>query len=162
MTLLLKSIFFTVLFPGTVTAVVPYLILSGRLAGASGRAGVWHWLGLAPIAIGAGILLRCVWDFAARGRGTLAPVDPPKELVVSGLYRYVRNPMYVGVLSVLLGEALFFRSNALLVYAAGFWTTTHLFVLLYEEPVLRRKFGESYQRYCRTVNRRLPWKPRVC
>jgi protein-S-isoprenylcysteine O-methyltransferase Ste14 len=67
--------------------------------------------------------------------------------------------MYVGVLSVLLGEALFFRSNALLIYAAGFWVTAHLFVLLCEEPVLRRKFGESYQRYCRTVNRWLPRKP---
>src|SRR5262245_54638769 len=114
MTLLLKSIFFTILLPGTVTLVVPYLILSGRAARATERAAVWQWLGLVPIVIGAGALLRCVWDFAAQGRGTLAPVDPPKELVVSGLYRWVRNPMYVGVLSVLLGEALFFRSNALL------------------------------------------------
>ena len=78
---------------------------------------------------------------------------------MSGLYRYVRNPMYVGVVSMLLGEALFFRSNALLVYAAGFWITTHLFILLYEEPVLRRQFGESYVRYCRTVNRWIPRKP---
>ena len=159
MTLLLKSIFFTVLLPGTVTVVVPWLILSGRSAVAIGRASVWHWLGVVPIVLGAGILLRCVWFFAARGRGTLAPVDPPKELVVSGLYRYVRNPMYVGVVSMLLGEALFFRSNALLVYAAGFWITTHLFILLYEEPVLRRQFGESYVRYCRTVNRWIPRKP---
>jgi protein-S-isoprenylcysteine O-methyltransferase Ste14 len=156
MTLLLKSIFFTVLLPGTVTVVVPYFILTGRSEGEIG--GVWHGLGLFPIVIGAGILLRCIWEFAVLGRGTLAPVDPPKELVVRGLYRYVRNPMYVAVLSVLLGEALFFGSNALLIYAAGFFVTTHLFVLLYEEPVLRRKFGESYQRYCRTVNRWLPRK----
>jgi protein-S-isoprenylcysteine O-methyltransferase Ste14 len=67
--------------------------------------------------------------------------------------------MYVGVLSVLLGEALVFRSNALLIYAAGFWVTAHVFVLLYEEPALRRNFGESYGRYCRTVKRWLPRKP---
>ena len=159
MTLLLKNILFTVLLPGTVTVAVPYLILSGRSAGATWPTDTWLWLGTVPVALGTGVLLRCVWDFAVTGRGTPAPVDPPRELVVRGLYRYVRNPMYVGVLSILLGEALFFRSTALLIYAAGFLLTVHLFVLLYEEPVLRRKFGESYQRYCRTVNRWLPRKP---
>jgi protein-S-isoprenylcysteine O-methyltransferase Ste14 len=108
---------------------------------------------------GRSILLRCIWDFAVSGRGTLAPIDPPKQLVVHGLYRYVRNPMYVGVLLVLLGEAWLFDSRALLVYAGEFWVVASAFVFFYEEPTLRRKFGGSYARYYRSVNRWVPRKP---
>jgi len=99
-----------------------------------------------------------VWDFAANGRGTLAPVDPPRTLVVRGLYRYVRNPMYVGVMTILLGESLFFASTTLLRYAIGCFVAFHLFIMLYEEPTLRSKFGESYITYCSAVNR---WLPRL-
>jgi protein-S-isoprenylcysteine O-methyltransferase Ste14 len=117
------------------------------------------WLGVLPIIAGAAVLLHCIWDFAVAGRGTLAPVDPPKELVVRGLYRYVRNPMYVGVVSVLLGEALLFASIAMLIYAAGFFALAHLFVILYEERTLRRRFGEAYEQYARAVPRWLPRRP---
>lgn len=98
--------------------------------------------------LGASIYFWCAWDFTFAGRGTPAPIDPPKKLVVRGLYRYVRNPMYVGVFSILLGEALFFESQRLLVYAAVVFFFFYLFVILYEEPILRQKFGESYQKYC--------------
>jgi len=157
MVLFLKNVLFAILLPGTVTVLVPWLIISGRPVGLN-----WNpsrALALLPMMVGVGVLLRCIWDFAVAGRGTLAPVDPPKDLVVRGLYRYVRNPMYVGVLLVLLGEAWFFNSRALLVYAAGCFVTVHAFVLLYEEPNLRRKFGGSYARYCETVNRWLPKRP---
>ena len=109
--LTLRSIFFAFLLPGTVTVLVPYLIVSrGRPVGI-GQQSLWHYFSLLPISVGAGLLLWCIRDFGVVGRGTLAPVDPPRHLVVRGLYRYVRNPMYVGVISILLGEALLFGSR---------------------------------------------------
>lgn len=94
--------------------------------------------------------------FRRRGRGTLSPVDPPERLVVTGLYRWVRNPMYVGVLSALIGEAFISAEPGLFVYAVGFFTAAQLFILAYEEPVLERSFGSSYTEYKTNVRRWLP------
>jgi protein-S-isoprenylcysteine O-methyltransferase Ste14 len=157
--LILRSIFFALLLPGTATVLIPYFIVSRGRTAQWGHWTPWQFINLLLIGIGAGILFRCIWDFAAAGRGTLAPVDPPKHLVVRGLYRYIRNPMYVGVVTVLLGEALLFRSLALMCYVVIFFTVVHLFVVLYEEPALRRKFGESYETYCRQVHRWIPHRP---
>jgi protein-S-isoprenylcysteine O-methyltransferase Ste14 len=154
--LFLRSVFFTIVVPGTVTVLIPYLIVARGGAVLPRGWGALQYLALAPIVVGAAILLRCIWDFARLGRGTLAPVDPPKELVVQGLYRYARNPMYLGVLILLLGEAMLFESVALLEYAAGWFVVIHLVVVLHEEPTLRRRFGESYDVYCRSVRRWLP------
>jgi len=153
--LALRSIFFALLLPGSVTLLIPYFILSRRA--------VPHWdvFGLAgsiAIAVGAAILIRCIVDFARQGRCTLAPVDPPKELVARGLYRYVRNPMYVGVVLVLLGESALFRSTSLLLYTGVWFLIANLFVMLYEEPTLRARFGESYEQYRRSVGRWIPWR----
>jgi protein-S-isoprenylcysteine O-methyltransferase Ste14 len=153
--LALRSLFFTIVVPGTVTVLIPYLILSRRPSTLQSWTPL-HAVSVLIMAIGAAILFWCIWDFAAKGRGTLAPVDPPKELVVTGLYRYVRNPMYLGVLLILLGEVAFFRSLALLQYTAIWFIIVNLFVLLYEEPALSGRFGDSYDRYRRTVNRWLP------
>jgi protein-S-isoprenylcysteine O-methyltransferase Ste14 len=150
--LLIRSLLAAALLPGTVTVVVPWLIV-GR--GASAGA---HWPGLVLVALGAAILFRCIWEFAVSGRGTLAPVDPPKNLVVSGLYRYVRNPMYVGVVLILAGEAWAFASDWLAMYAAGFFLAVNLFIRFHEEPALVRKFGEFYAEYMRTVPR---WVPKI-
>jgi protein-S-isoprenylcysteine O-methyltransferase Ste14 len=98
----------------------------------------------------------CAWDFTVAGGGTPAPIDPPKELVVRGLYRYVRNPMYVGILSIILGEAFLFASQRVFEYAAVAFTFFFLFVVFYEEPILRQKFGESYRQYCKNVSRWIP------
>src|SRR5215813_6654228 len=106
--LLLRSIFFTFLLPGSVTILIPFAIL--RADPNRPNVGPIRYLGLPLIVIGASGLLWCIWQFFAEGRGTLAPVDPPKELVVNGLYRVVRNPMYVSVMLVLLGETLYFAS----------------------------------------------------
>ena len=114
-------------------------------------------IGLVAIAIGAALLFTCVWEFARTGRGTLSPVDPPRELVVRGLYRYVRNPMYVSVTVMLLGEVWLARSWALFLYWAVWFALVSVFVIWYEEPALRRQFGESYERYTREVRR---WVPR--
>ena len=157
--LTLRSLFFTIVIPGTVTLLIPYLIVSrggGRLPE------TWtalEYLSLIAMAVGAGILFWCIWDFAAKGRGTLAPVDPPRRLVVQGLYRYVRNPMYLGVLLLLLGEAAFFQSMAILQYALLWFLLVNLIVLFREERVLRNRFGDSYERYRRSVNRWLPTRP---
>jgi protein-S-isoprenylcysteine O-methyltransferase Ste14 len=152
---LIKTIIFTILVPGTVTVLVPYWLLSSSPSPPL-RLGPFRYFGLIPILIGAAIYFWCAWDFTFAGRGTPAPIDPPKELVVRGLYRYVRNPMYVGILSILVGEALLFSSRTLLVYTVIVFTLFFLFVTIYEEPHLKKKFGEPYRRYCNSVPRWLP------
>ena len=104
------------------------------------------------------ILLWSFWNFLIEGRGTPAPLDPPKKLVAVGFYRYVRNPMYVGVLLILIGHFLWFKNVWLLVYTVVAFLIVHLFVTLYEEPTLKRKFGASYETYLKEVPR---WIPRV-
>jgi len=108
--------------------------------------------------VGAALALWCVFTFAFAGKGTPAPFDPPRRLVVQGPYRRVRNPMYVGAAVALAAAALYYESLALLAFTAGFLLVTHLFVLVYEEPALRRTFGEEYDAYCREVRR---WLPRL-
>lgn len=149
--LFLKNLLFTIIVPGLVAVVIPFRIGSRR-----GAPEPWRYAAILPWVMGAAIYLRCVWDFALTGRGTPAPIDAPKVLVVKGLYRRVRNPVYIGVLLVVLGWWLYFGSLALLIYAAGLALAFHLFVILVEEPSLRRQFGDSYEHYCRTVHRWLP------
>ncbi len=150
---LLKTLLFTILVPGTVVVLVPRWLLRGEatlLGGWTGATGGFL------LGCGAVLYLRCAWDFAVRGRGTPAPVDPPRELVVSGPYRYVRNPLYLGVLLMVVGEAALYRASVLLGYAGALLLAFHLFVVTYEEPTLRRKFGAAHERYCASVPRWLP------
>jgi protein-S-isoprenylcysteine O-methyltransferase Ste14 len=156
--LLFKNFLFTVLVPGTVAIYLPLRIASGRTGTLRWDWGVWQIAALLPLSIGIAIYFWCLWDFALGGRGTPAPIDAPKRLVVRGLYEYVRNPMYIGVLLVIVGWAMFFQSLRVLVYGAAVGLIFHLFVLLIEEPILREKFGEAYQSYCKRVGR---WVPRV-
>jgi protein-S-isoprenylcysteine O-methyltransferase Ste14 len=150
---LVKTLIFTILTPGTVAVAIPYWLL-----GSGGRPDSSWWpVGALLIAPGAALYLWCAWAFVTAGQGTPAPVDPPKRLVATGLYRMVRNPMYVGIVLILLGESIVFASLTLLGYAVLAWLCCHLFVVLYEEPALRRKFGESYKEYCKSVPR---WVPR--
>jgi protein-S-isoprenylcysteine O-methyltransferase Ste14 len=115
-----------------------------------------HLFGLALMAVGTALLLACIWEFAVSGGGTLGPPDPPKALVVRGLYRYVRNPMYLSVATLLVGEALLVQAVPLLVYFAIWFSIVNVFVVAYEEPALRKKFGASYEQYVRSVGRWLP------
>ena len=154
--LLLRSIFFTFLLPGTVTVLIPYWIISTRGTAKFSNDHVLRYFGFPLILVGAAGLLWCIWEFFSRGRGTLAPLDPPKHLVVRGLYRYVRNPMYVSVVTILVGEAILFISTGVLIEAGVFLGMVSLFVVFYEEPALRRQFGESYESYVRTVGRWIP------
>ncbi len=120
----------------------------------------WRWLGTVPSVLGFAVALRCVWDFGWTGRGTPAPVAPPKRLVVVGFYRYVRNPMYLGLAVGWIGLwVVFGHPNPVAIAAlAAVVLGVHLFVMLYEEPTLRKKFGADYEEYCRNVRR---WWPRV-
>lgn len=154
--ILLKTILFTVLVPGTVTIVVPLLLLSSSVPQPPGLFGVFRYVGFVLILLGSLIYLCCAWDFLVAGRGTPAPLDPPKELVDRRLYRYVRNPMYIGVMSILFGESLLFESVVILIYSVVVFCGFFLFVLLYEEPTLMRQFGSSYGRYLELVPRWIP------
>ena len=113
-------------------------------------------IGVLVMAIGGAIVLLCIAWFVWRGRGTPAPFDAPREFVATGPYQYVRNPMYVGALIVLAGFALWQQSVSMLFFTLVAWLTAHLFVVVWEEPDLKRKFGESYLKYKRSVNRWLP------
>ena len=157
--LALRSLLWVVLFPGFFAGYIP-----------------WRYFGLASVSIdvtrvdhvagvvttGAGVLLlaACVVEFARRGRGTLSPADPPRELVVSGLYRYVRNPMYLAVTAIVLGEVLLTRSTDLALYWVIWFAAVNVFVMFYEEPALRAQFGDSYDAYTRRVGRWIPGRPK--
>jgi protein-S-isoprenylcysteine O-methyltransferase Ste14 len=151
-----QAVIFTVLVPGTVTYWLPMNILGGDRT-------VRHPAGWAPIALGTAIYFWCAAEFLLRGRGTPAiwftrPIafligKEPQRLVQASVYRYSRNPMYVGVLTVVAGEALLFGSTQLLWYAVIACVFFHLVVLFVEEPHLRRTRGDAYAQYCREVPR---------
>jgi protein-S-isoprenylcysteine O-methyltransferase Ste14 len=150
-----RALFFIIAVQLTVIGVVPWLLAD---AGPRLPTGPWRWLGIAPLAIGALALLWCNWAFVARGRGTAAPYDPPRALVVQGLYRYVRNPMYVSAIVIVLGIGLWSGAASLFGYALLLALSYHIFVRYYEEPQLQRAFGQSYAEYCANVPR---WCPRA-
>lgn len=153
----LRSILWTVLFPGFFAGYLPWRFFGLGSVVLDPRNPA-HWIGGLATAAGAVLLAGCIWEFARTGRGTLSPVDPPRVLVVRGLYRYVRNPMYLSVTMIVLGEVVLTRSAALAGYWVIWFAAVNLFVRGYEEPTLRRQFGDGYDRYVRAVPR---WLPRL-
>jgi protein-S-isoprenylcysteine O-methyltransferase Ste14 len=151
----LKSILFLIVAPGMVAVYIPLALLR---KGPQIETGFFAYLAFPLWIIGGVILLWSFWNFLIEGRGTPAPLDPPKELVAVGFYRYVRNPMYVGVLLILIGHFLWFKNIWLIVYAVVAFLIVHLFVTMYEEPTLKRKFGADYEEYLKKVPR---WIPRL-
>lgn len=151
---ILKTLLFTVLVPGSVAGWIPGRLRENLQATESFAL---RWTGIVLIAIGLAIYMHTAfWGFAVRGNGTPAPIAPTKRLVVEGLHRYVRNPMYIGVALVVLGQAVLFRAWDILEYLAVILLAAHLFVLFYEEPTLARKFGVQYEEYRRKVPRWIP------
>lgn len=155
---ILGSAVFLVIAPGTIAVLVPYWISRWHIGPPLLGWPALRWIGALLICAGLPLLLDSFARFAIQGLGTPAPVAPPKHLVVSGLYRYVRNPMYVAVSSLIFGQGLLFGSAQVLRYGAAVFVGFHLFVLLYEEPTLRGKFGSEYEDYCKNVRR---WRPRA-
>lgn len=155
---LVRAVTYAVLFVGFVLVFVPARVLA--LAGVSSPAtfGPLQIAGMIIGAAGAALAAWCVLTFSVVGRGTPAPFDPPRRLVVRGPYRFVRNPMYIGAGIALIGAALFYRAWELLIYVAAFWIVTHTFVVFYEERVLDRMFGRDYDEYRQRVRR---WLPRL-
>jgi protein-S-isoprenylcysteine O-methyltransferase Ste14 len=149
---------FLLLAPGTVAGLVPWLISHWQMQSPLLGFAPFRATGVLLIAAGIAIVFESFARFALRGIGTPAPAFPTQHLVVSGLYRYVRNPMYVGVLSINLGQGLLLGNTGVLIYAGFVWLAMHLFVFTYEEPTLRRTFGAEFELFCRNVPR---WIPRL-
>ena len=149
---------FLVLAPGTVAGLVPWVISRWQMHPPLLGFTPFRAIGVLLIAAGIAIVLESFARFALRGIGTPAPAFPTQHLVVSGLYRYVRNPMYVGVLSINLGQGLWLGNRGVLVYAGFVWLAMHLFVVRYEEPTLRRTYGAEFELFFKSVPR---WIPRL-
>jgi len=153
-----RAITYSTLFIGLLLIYLPTRVLSWSGIVRPAAIAAPQIIGLIVGSVGALIALWCIFTFALIGRGTPAPFDPPRLLVIRGPYRFVRNPMYIGAGLSLAGAALFYESVPLLVYGVIFLLASHLFVLSYEEPTLRRIFGSEYEAYCHRVRR---WWPRV-
>jgi protein-S-isoprenylcysteine O-methyltransferase Ste14 len=156
------SAVFLVVAPGVVAGLVPCLLTDWRSSDPPVPVAL---VGAALIALGAGVLLLTFGRFVVEGRGTPAPVAPTERLVVGGLYRHVRNPMYIAVAATIVGQALLLGRPLLLAYAAAYWVIVATFVRTYEEPTLSARYGDDYAAYRRAVpawrTRLRPWSPKV-
>lgn len=154
LSLFIRNFIFTILQPGIVAGLIPFFILGDKVNDIFVQPlQLYHYAGAIIFLIGFIIVLRCIISFAVEGQGTLSPADPTKKLVISGLYRFSRNPMYVGVTLMLIGEAIFFQSIDLWIYSLFLYIAFNLFTILVEEPRLRKDFGEEYKIYCEKVRR---------
>ena len=154
----LGSLAFLVLAPGIVAGLVPWLITGWRPLPPGDGPDALRWTGLLLVVAGLAVVLEAFARFAWEGLGTPAPVAPTRTLVMSGFYRFVRNPIYVAVTALILGQAVLFASWGVAFYGVVIAAAFHTFVLLYEEPTLQRAYGEEYAAYCAATPR---WIPRL-
>jgi protein-S-isoprenylcysteine O-methyltransferase Ste14 len=161
MAALVRALAYATVFVGFVLVFLPARILDWAGVTRPSPVGRVQIIGAIITVLGAVLALWCVITFAMVGRGTPAPFDPPRRLVVAGPYGYVRNPMYLGAGLALAGAAIFYETVTLGLFLLLFLVATHAFVVLYEEPTLRRSFGDEYAGYCARVDRWLPRRPRV-
>ena len=152
----LGSLGFLVLAPGVVAGLIPSLTTHWSPLPPSHGPGALRWAGLIPIAAGLVVVLEAFARFAWEGLGTPAPVAPTRTLVVSGFYRFVRNPMYVAVTALIFGQAVLFASWGVALYGVVIAAAFHTFVRIYEEPTLRQTYGEEYAAYCAATPRWIP------
>jgi len=153
---LLGTIVFTLIVPGTVIVLLPYLLTGWEPRPPLLGVEATRSLGVALMVLAAPLFFRFLAGFVREGHGTPAPIAPPEHLVVGGPFRWIRNPGYVAVVALVAGQALLLGSRAVLAYAAALALVFHLFVVFYEEPTLRRQFGAEYEDYCRRVPRWIP------
>jgi len=157
--LFIRNLAMIVLLPGTVVVYIPHRLLEPYSGPELISLSLTQYSAILLLAIGAAILFKSIWSFAYVGKGTLAPFDETHKLIVVGLYRYVRNPMYVGVMLILLAESWFFRSSALLSYTGFCFVVANIVIIGYEENRLRHKYGDEFRKYCNHVGRWIPGKP---
>jgi protein-S-isoprenylcysteine O-methyltransferase Ste14 len=153
---LIGSAIFLVVAPGFVAGLVPWWISHWQFDGPFLGLTLARFAGGILLGLGLAGLLECFGRFALKGIGTPAPVFPTRHLVISGMYRHVRNPMYIAVVAAIFGQALLFGNVALLEYGTLVWLLFHVFVLVYEEPTLRSTFGAEYAEFCAKVPRWIP------
>ena len=162
-TALFMTLVFNLIVPGTFAVYLPWAIAHGRMGPPFLGLEASRWVGWLLVAAGAAVILEAQGRFVWKGFGTPAPIAPPSRLVVSGFYRHVRNPMYVAVTVLVIGEALVYAEPWLFAYAAALAVGFHLFILAYEEPTLRAKFPDDYPAFTAAVPRWLPrltpWRP---
>jgi protein-S-isoprenylcysteine O-methyltransferase Ste14 len=152
--LILSTIFFTALQPGIVAGYFPWLVSKDSFLQKFAQPfGLQQHLGIVIGAVGFVIMMGCIVRFAVEGMGTLSPADPTKRLVIRGLYKYSRNPMYVGVMGLLIGESVFTQSSPLWIYSIVIFSAFNIYIIFFEEPRLRRDFGKEYGEYCERVRR---------
>ena len=154
----LRAIVFSSLFAGVFLLWLPFTIAAGDRGSLWNAGPALRVVGWSGIVVGGAIVIWCIATFVFVGLGTPAPFDPPRRLVTRGPYEYVRNPMYLGGSLVLLGELILFGSRALVLYELVWAIVLYAFVVAYEEPKLRRTFGDEYERYCANAGR---WLPRI-
>jgi protein-S-isoprenylcysteine O-methyltransferase Ste14 len=152
----LGSLAFLIFAPGVVAGLMPWLITHWRPLPPGDDLGALRWMGLILIAAGLAVVLEAFARFAWEGLGTPAPVAPTRTLVVSGFYRFVRNPMYLAVTALIFGQAVLFASWGVAPYGVVIAAAFHMFVRLYEEPTLRQAYGEEYAAYCAATPRWIP------
>lgn len=157
LSLVVRSVIWAALLPGLTAGFVPWYYF-GVDPASFDPTKVRHLAGGLVMIAGLALLIACIVAFARRGRGTLSPLDPPRTLVVQGLYRYVRNPMYLGVATIGIGELIVWPSGGLWIWWGAWLLLVNVFVIAVEEPALRRQFGSSYTHYTRAVSR---WVPRL-
>ena len=157
MKIVLGTVIFAFIAVGTVIIAIPHIILDSNMS-ILYESGIIRFFGIFPFTIGLILWTWSAWDFVVHGRRTPAPLYPPKQLVSRGLYQIVRNPMYLAVVSILLGEAIYFESFAMFIYVVVIWLLFHLFVVCYEEPKNRKTFGKAYEDCYAKVSR---WVPKI-
>jgi protein-S-isoprenylcysteine O-methyltransferase Ste14 len=158
LSVLVRAVTYASLFIAVVLVYLPAQTLARAGVGRPSHFGLAQGVGSIAVILGAALALWCVAAFVSLGRGTPAPFDPPRRLVVRGPYRYLRNPMYLGATLALGGASLFYEAKALAAYTVGFALLMHVFVVIYEEPTLAATFGADYEEYRRQVGR---WWPRA-
>jgi protein-S-isoprenylcysteine O-methyltransferase Ste14 len=154
----LGSLLFLGVAPGTVAGLIPWWVSGWSFGPPLFGSASTRIVGLLGIALGVFVLLDSFLRFVLDGLGTPAPIAPPETLVVTGWYRFVRNPMYVAILALVFGQAVFFASPGVFAYGCVVWICVHAFVVMHEEPTLRQKFGATYDTYCVHVGR---WWPHL-
>ncbi len=157
---LIRSLVYASLFMAFILVFLPLRLLEFSGVQSPTAIGITQFIGGGITITGGALAVWCVLTFALAGRGTPAPFDPPRRLVVAGPYRWVRNPMYIGAGISLLGAGIFYGSVVIFSYAAFLYIISHLFIVMYEEPTLESMFGEEYRSYRRHVSRWLPRPPR--